>query len=205
MAINLKLDLNKRPNTGPINFIRVGDANIDSIEGTIVKDGVAFDLTGYSMAFEGISSDGSSVTDAHVTITNATTGQFKYTFSGSVANAGGRYKNAYFSLTKGGDRTTTGNLDLFVYKDISGDVSDVSQEQIDTYNDLVQKLMDLNDANMGKLSSDVKAFGDKIAAYISGTDADFKDYDAQVAKLISDTQAKIATIEFYKFVEEGAS
>lgn len=194
MAINLRLDLDKRPDSLPITFIRVGDANIDSIAGTVTQNGEPFDLTGYTIALEGISATGNSVTDSHVTIVSATAGEFQYTFSSAIANAGGRYKSAYFSFTKNEQRTTTGNIDLFVYKNISSNVTPVTAEQIDTYNDLVKKLMDLNDNNMTILNQQTKDFGDKIANYISGTDLEFKDYSAQLAKLIANTQSQISTM-----------
>lgn len=195
MPVNIRLDLNKRPNTAPIQFIRLSDASVDTIYGTVLQDGEPFDLTGYAIVFEGVASNGNTVSDTHTTIVDAKKGTFKYTFSSSVASVGGRYKNAYFALTKGSTRTSTGNIDLFVWNDISGNKSDVSQEQVDTYNGLVQELMDLNDENMATLNQQTKDFGDKIAAYISGTDSDFKDYDTRIAKLIADTQAKVATMQ----------
>lgn len=136
--IKLHLDTDKQTVGVPMVFLRITDNNVDTLSVTVTSGGAPFDLTGYTVAFEGIGPKGNRIIDSSGKITNATSGKFSYTTAAALAQSQGHYQLAYFSLTKGSARTTTGNLNLFVYNSVPEGIN--PDDYIEPYNELIEKL-----------------------------------------------------------------
>ncbi|MCW3778516.1 phage baseplate upper protein [Levilactobacillus namurensis] len=136
--IKLHLDTDKQTVGVPMVFLRITDNNVDTLSVTVTSGGAPFDLTGYTVAFEGIGPKGNRIIDSSGKITDATSGKFSYTTAAALAQSQGHYQLAYFSLTKGSARTTTGNLNLFVYNSVPDGIN--PDDYIEPYNELIEKL-----------------------------------------------------------------
>lgn len=208
--IRLHLDLDKHIGDNPMTFIRVADGNADGLQARVTKDGTPVNLTGYSIAFEGVTSAGKTVIDN--TATGTAEGVLSYTFTEKLAQSGGRFKSAYFSLTAGNTRTTTSNFELFVYS--GADINGIDPaDYINPYNDLIDRLNKAydvattsvkNNANaqikattdnansqIKDLNDRVDALGKKIADYISGKTVEFKEFKADVDAMLAESRTKI--------------
>lgn len=210
IKITLGTDKQERPN--PVVFLRIGDGNADGLKVTVLNEDTPVNLTDYVVSFEGVTSNGKTIVDSNVKIIDAEKGQFEYTFPEQASQSSGKYVRAYFSFTKGNQRTTTENLEVSVYDATNlNEISPVNY--INPYNQLIGQLQNAFQESTNKLTDDVTAFkgglnsqeegiskqlqdlGTKISDYIEGRNVEFVDFKTQFAQLVKNVQSEVATMQ----------
>ncbi|WP_024748145.1 BppU family phage baseplate upper protein [Levilactobacillus namurensis] len=191
--LNLRLDINKQDQPNPISFLRIGDGNSDGLNVTVSDSDKVFDLTGFTIAFEGVTSNGESIIDTHVAPVDLKTGKFSYTFPEQVAQSEGKYKCAYFSFVKDNKRSTTGNFEISVYGATNLNSID-PEDYINPYNDLVSKLQNEFADSSKTLNTQVDSLGKKINDYIEGRTIEFTDFKVQFSQLVENVKSTVATL-----------
>ncbi|KRN01055.1 hypothetical protein FD13_GL001456 [Levilactobacillus senmaizukei DSM 21775 = NBRC 103853] len=192
--IDLQLDTNKQNKTKPVIFLRVNDGNNDGLSVTATTGNKPFDLTGWSVAFEGVTSAGKTVVDTDIQTTNEVEGQFVYRFPEQVTASAGRFKRAYFSFTKGNERTTTRDLTICVYGSV--DLGTMKPDDfINPYNYLVNQLRTNFDEESLRLNEKADELAKKIDDYVSGRTIDFADFKGQFALLVENVKSDVASLK----------
>lgn len=165
MSEVLRFDITKEPKGNPITYGRVGDSKGLTRKVKIFEDGKPFDLTGWTITFEGntskyktkvFDSDGISSIDEK-------TGEFNYTFPNMAFAVEGQYERAYFSFIKDDLRKSTGNFEIIVFDNSDIDVPE-AETIITEYNKLVAELRELQDQAISELNQRFTDTNIKIAA-----------------------------------------
>jgi len=209
--IKITLGTDKQESANPTVFLRIGDGNTDGLRVTVLSGSEPFDLTGYVISFEGVTSGNKTIIDNNVKVTDKSQGKFEYTFPEQASQSAGKYKHAYFSFTKGNQRTTTGELDVTVYS--STDLNMISPDDyINPYNELIAQLQSIFQSSSNKMTDDVTAFkgnldnreqlvsnqlaelGTKISDYINGRTIEFADFKGQFSQLVENVKSTVATL-----------
>lgn len=106
-------------------FIRTGEKAFSTIGASITTNGIPFNLTGYTVNFEGANQNG-KFSGGSATIVNATNGQIEYTFTPTDAAVEGWFEYAYFVVKKGSTiEGTTEGFQVHVSRRV-----DIDDEQI---------------------------------------------------------------------------
>lgn len=116
---------------------RLGDHLLTGINVTITENREPFDLTGYSICFEGVTSEGTTIFDEeHIEPDNLMNGKFRYSFSDQIFSSLDRYKTAYFSFVKGDKRATSENFIIVVQEN-----ADITLEEAERFTSLANQLI----------------------------------------------------------------
>lgn len=94
----INLDTSRKATNQNISvFIRTGEKEFTTIGASITTYGIPFDLTGYTVNFEGANSKG-RFSGGSADIVNASNGQIEYTFTPTDAAEEGWFETAYFVI-----------------------------------------------------------------------------------------------------------
>lgn len=100
--IPYQIDLNTRIRTNPRIVATVGDKDSLTLQVSLTVNGNEFDLTGWKVYFKALLPNQENfVLDDSVSIKNAKTGSFEYTFNTAAFSVPGQVKDAMFMLAKG--------------------------------------------------------------------------------------------------------
>ena len=191
MSEVLRFDIAKEPKGNPITYGRVGDSKGLTRKVKIFEDGKPFDLTGWTITFEGntskyktkvFDSDGISNVDEK-------TGEFNYIFPNMAFAVEGQYERAYFSFIKDDLRKSTGNFEIIVF-----DNSDIDAPEAETiiteYNKLVDELHKITD----KYIEDSDKTFEELDSKISSLQTQIKNFESAINKTVSDAESSISTV-----------
>lgn len=94
----INLDTSRKASNQDLKvFIRTGERAFTTIGVSITTYGIPFDLTGYTVNFEGANADG-RFSGGSANIVNASNGQIEYTFTPTDAAVEGWFETAYFVI-----------------------------------------------------------------------------------------------------------
>lgn len=186
--IKMNLDISKTPAITPVLRQRQNDVTAYTADVQITKNGEAFDLTGYKISFEGITSKGNKVIDdTGVTVTDATKGQFTYAFSKEGLRDVGQYEKAYFSLSNETKRETSNDFGVFVLAS-----ADLTEDETGDYLSEYEKMLEQLRAMYISLNIDqIREDMENLQFEMDTLSADVKQ---QLEAVKSETQAVIDEI-----------
>ncbi|MBO0413236.1 BppU family phage baseplate upper protein [Enterococcus hulanensis] len=133
----LDIDKAASKNLNQIVTGRLGDNMLTGLIVNVLENDKPFDLTDYSIRFEGTTSASTVVVDAdNVEIKSLKDGKFKYTFSNQVFSVLDQYQLAYFAFEKNSTRATTENFVINVIQDV-----DITWEEAESYISILNALI----------------------------------------------------------------
>jgi len=133
----LDIDKAASKNLNQIVTGRLGDNMLTGLIVNVLENDKPFDLTDYSIRFEGTTSASTVVVDAdNVEIESLKDGKFKYTFSNQVFSVLDQYQLAYFAFEKNSTRATTENFVINVIQDV-----DITWEEAESYISILNALI----------------------------------------------------------------
>ncbi|PEH49296.1 BppU family phage baseplate upper protein [Enterococcus faecium] len=188
MSDTFVFDLSKNLIGVPIVYGRIGDGGHRSIEVEVYSDGKPFDLTGWSITFEGNTKDNQTKIFDTTGINNirATGGKFNYTFPTQAFSVEGPYEKAYFSFVKDGTRESTADFEVVVFG--NADIDALQAEIIITeYNKLIEEIYSINDEYIKNADKKFTAINDKFT-YLETI---MKNYQNNIASQAMDATNRI--------------
>ncbi|MBP1044839.1 BppU family phage baseplate upper protein [Enterococcus sp. BWM-S5] len=194
------LDISKESSINPVVFGRIGDKDLQIIKINLSNNFEQFDLTDCEVKFEAVTAADTKVMDAAgISVVDAGIGEFNYTFPSQAFSASGKYKRAYFSITKGDKRDTTENIDIFVYNnaDITGDEAETV---ISEYDKLVSELNEAYTAAIAVVKEQSDAFDDyreEITGKVNEIQTFVNENLAILETAIADIEEKINSLDIY--------
>ncbi|MGM0214977.1 BppU family phage baseplate upper protein [Enterococcus sp. AZ109] len=175
-SFSLDIDKAASKNLNQLVTGRLGDHLLTGVIVSTLENDKPFDLTGYTIRFEGTTRADTVVVDAdNVEIVNLKEGKFKYTFSNKVFSVLDQYHTAYFSFEKDERRATTENFIINVVQNV-----DITWEEAQSYISILNALIN-------KFNSDWKEFEDKKTK----TFDDFVKSKETQYKQLTDTAARL--------------
>ncbi|MGX7186131.1 BppU family phage baseplate upper protein, partial [Enterococcus pallens] len=158
-SFSLDIDKAASKNLNQVITGRLGDNLLTGVIVSTLENDKKFDLTGYSIRFEGTTHDGTIVVDAdNVEIVSLKEGTFKYTFSNKVFSVLDQYQTAYFAFEKADRRATTENFIISVIEDV-----DVTWEEAQSYISILNALIRKFNTEWDEFKADkTKTFDDFI-------------------------------------------
>ncbi|TYC49602.1 DUF2479 domain-containing protein [Weissella muntiaci] len=197
--IKMTLDISKTPVITPALRQRQNDVTAYTADVQITSNSEAFDLTGYKVSFEGVTSKGNKVIDdIGITVTDATKGQFTYAFPKEGLRDVGQYQKAYFSLSNGTKRETSNDFGVFVLasadltEDETGDYLSEYEKMLEQLRALYASLnIDQIREDMENLQSEMDALSTDVKQQLATAKADI---EQQLANAKSEMQSMIDEI-----------
>lgn len=182
----INLDTSRKATNQNISvFIRVGEKEFTTIGVSLTTYGIPFDLTGYTVNFEGANAKG-RFSGGSAAIVNASNGQIEYTFTTTDAAEEGWFETAYFVIKQADQiEGTTEAFRLHVSRRVDIDDEQAAagvntlQETINALEDTFTSWMRLREADYTNLQDQANSLDTQITS--AKADLDAKVAAAQLA------------------------
>lgn len=173
----IRLDISKENVINPVVFGRVADGGIQKIRVTVTNKGDYLNLNGYTIAFEGETSEYKKIYDAgNIKVIDEKNGMFEYTFPKAAFSSEGNYKLAYFSFSKNFTKVTTCDFDIHVL-----DVVDLDAEEAKNFISNLETFIE-------KMNEQYKQVSDKAEKI----DGQFDDIQNKIQLLVTSAKEEIS-------------
>ena len=189
----INLDISKIPTITQVLRQRRSDNTAYTADVLVTRNGETVDLTDTKIMFEGITSKNAKIIDdTGVTVEDAPNGRFSYAIPPEALKDVGRYKSAYFSLTKAGIRETTSDFAVFVLA--SADLTeDESENYLSEYERMIAELQSIYDSlNIDDIKNGMSSLRTDMDDLEESVKADLETAKANIQSMIDEITQTLA-------------